>query len=356
LSIFADVLERFAAQAGSPRVSAVDARVRSPFSVAVRGRHGVGRGSVARALAASGVRVSPEHARADLQVLVLAEALKPEDRSVLDTDVPTVVVLNKADLSGRVTGGPLESSARVASGIGAAVGRPVVPMIAPLATADLDDEMVSALRVLATTPADMTSTDAFVATEHLLPAPVRHRLLARLDRFGIAHAVLAVAGGADAATVAERLRGLSQIDRVIECVGRAEPEAAYRRVCAAVDELQTLAVETRDEQLASFLSGDEVVVAVMAAAVDVVVASGVRVDAADDPGAHVRRALRWRRYADGPLDALHRRCAGDIARGSLRLLGRAERRGMSVGRAERRGMSVGRAERRGMLLGRAERR
>lgn len=324
MSIFADVLERFAAQTNNPRLSAVDARLRSPFAVAVRGRCGVGRGAVARALAASGTRLCTESGRADLQVVVLAEALKPEDRMLLDTEVPTVVVLNKADLSGRPVGGPLESSARVAAGISATMGRPVVPMIAPLATAALDDEMVAALRVLATTPADMTSADAFVAAEHPLPARVRHRLLVRLDRFGVAHAVLAVAGGADPTAVAERLRGLSQIDRVIEGISRVEPEAGYRRVCAALGELHSLAVETRDEKLASFLATDEVVVAVMAAAVDVMAASGLRVDPADDADGHLRRAVRWRRYADGPLDALHRRCAGDIARGSLRLLRRVE--------------------------------
>lgn len=336
LSIFADVLEQFAAQADSPRLNAVDARLRSPSVVAVQGRDGVGCRAVVRALAASGVRVGAEGGRTDLQVVVLAEALKPEDRTLLNSDVPTVVVLNKADLSGRVAAGPLESSAQIAAGISATVGRPVVPMIAPLATVELDDEMVAALRVLATTPADMTSADAFVTAEHPLPARVRHRLLARLDRFGVAHAVLAIAVGSDAAAVAERLRGLSQIDRVLERITCAEAEVHYRRVRAALDELQTLAVETRDDALASFLASDDVVVAVMAAAVDVMTTSGVRVDAADDADAHVRRAVRWRRYADGPLDALHRRCAGDIARGSLRLLARAERRGRLLGRAERR--------------------
>ncbi|PRC55522.1 hypothetical protein C6A85_43265, partial [Mycobacterium sp. ITM-2017-0098] len=81
-----------------------------------------------------------------------------------------------------MSGGPLASAARTAAGIAATLGRPVVPMIAHLATVELDDEMVAALRVLATTPADMTSADAFVASEHPLPAGVRHRLVARLDR------------------------------------------------------------------------------------------------------------------------------------------------------------------------------
>ena len=33
-----------------------------------------------------------------------------------------------------------------------------------------------------------------------------------------------------------------------------------------------------------------------------------------------RRAVRWRRYGGGPVNALHRRCSADIVRGSLRLL------------------------------------
>ncbi|PRC47044.1 hypothetical protein C6A85_86985, partial [Mycobacterium sp. ITM-2017-0098] len=137
MSIFADVVEQFAAQTSNSRLGAVAARMRSPSAVAVRGRCGVGRDAVAGALAASGVPVVT--AGADLQVVVLAEVLKPEDRTLLATDVPTVVVLNKADLSGRVSGGPLASAARTAAGIAATLGRPVVPMIAHLATVELDD-------------------------------------------------------------------------------------------------------------------------------------------------------------------------------------------------------------------------
>jgi hypothetical protein len=55
-----------------------------------------------------------------------------------------------------------------------------------------------------------------------------------------------------------------------------------------------------------------------------VVEAGVAVDRGDDAAAHLRRAVRWRRYSRGPVDALHRSCGADIARGSLRLLGRAQ--------------------------------
>jgi hypothetical protein len=57
----------------------------------------------------------------------------------------------------------------------------------------------------------------------------------------------------------------------------------------------------------------------MAAAVDVLEAAGLIVDPANDPVAHRRRAVRWRRYSRGPVSAVHRACGTDIVRGSLRL-------------------------------------
>lgn len=321
MPIFTDVLGEFVAQTHDPRLSAIDGRLRAPRSVAVRGRPGVGRAAVVRALSASGVRVVAEGARADAHVVVVAEVLKPEDQRMLRADVPTVVVLNKADLSG--PGSPIASAARVAADIAATVGRPTVPTIAPLACVELDDQVVAALGTLAGTPADMTSVDAFVGAQHPVPAEVRQRMLVRLDRFGLAHAVLAVAGGAAPAEVVRTLRDLSGIDRVVAALDGCGPEVTYRRVCAARDELCRVAVASRDDGLASFLATDEVVVAVMAAAVDAAEVSGWRVDPGDDAATHLNRAVQWRRYADGPLGALHRRCASDISRGSLRLLGRA---------------------------------
>jgi len=90
---------------------------------------------------------------------------------------------------------------------------------------------------------------------------------------------------------------------------------------SVITELRALAIQSGDQPLTEFLSTDETVLAVMAAAVDVVEAEGARVDTAADPAAHLRRAVYWRRYGRGPVNALHRSCADDIARGSLRLLG-----------------------------------
>jgi hypothetical protein len=142
-----------------------------------------------------------------------------------------------------------------------------------------------------------------------------------LDRFGIARAVLALSEGADHSAVVTALRQASQVDRVVERIEAAGAPVRYRRVRSAIAELRCVAMQADDEALGRFLSTDDAVLGVMAAAVDVVEAAGVHVDRGDDAAAHLRRAVHWRRYSRGPVSALHRSCGADIARGSLRLLG-----------------------------------
>jgi hypothetical protein len=321
--IFVDALTQFAEQSSIPRLTPLIARIAAPLRLAVVGRAGVGRGTVAAALTVSGATVIADPSVADVHVVVVAESLKPEDRARLAAaDRPTVTVLNKADLTGLGDGGPLMRAHRRAAAFRAVTGVPTVPMVAVLAIADLDHELLSALRVLVTEPADLASTDAFMGTGHSLRPEVRRRLLATLDRFGIARAVLALDEGADDATVSAMLRRASQVDRVIEHIEAAGAPVRYRRIRSVIAELRSLAVQSCDERLATFLSTDETVLATMAAAVDVVEAAGVMVDRGDDACAHLRRAVQWRRYSRGPVDALHRSCGADIARGSLRLLGR----------------------------------
>jgi hypothetical protein len=318
--IFVDALMRFAEQSHDPRLTSIVGRIVAPLRVAVVGRDRVGRTTVAAALASSGVAVTADEA-ADVHVVVIAESLKPEDRALLAAGRPVVTVLNKADLSGLGRGGPLPRAYRRAAEFRALTGAPTVPMVALLATADVDGELMSALRVLVTEPADLTSTDAFVHGRHSLPPELRQRLLSALDRFGIARAVLALAEGADDAAVFAALRHASQVDRAIEHIDAAGAAVRYRRLQSALRELRSLAVQSDD--IADFLASDEAVLAVMAAAVDVVEQAGVNVDRGDDAAAHLRRAMHWRRYSRGPVDALHRNCGADIARGSLRLLERA---------------------------------
>ena len=320
--IFVDALTRFAEQSCNPALTPVIRRVSAPLRVAVLGRDGVGRGTVACALASAGVAVEPDDATADLHVVVVAETLKPEDHAMLRSDRPALVVLNKADLTGFGAEGPLTLAHRRAADYRALTGVPTVPMVALLATAELDGELTWALHALVSQPADLTSTDAFVQGPHPLPRDVRLRLLDALDRFGIAHSVVAIGEGTPAAALPALLRGLSQVDRVVAHIAAAAASVRYRRVTAALAELRSLAMRSGDDRLSEFLAADETVLTVMAAAVEVVEAAGVRVETGDDAASHLRRAVRWRRYSRGPVDALHRSCGADISRGSLRLLGR----------------------------------
>nr|WP_239591523.1 hypothetical protein [Mycolicibacterium tusciae] len=319
-------MTRFAEQSRNPRLRPIIRRAGAPVRVAVRGRNGVGRTTVAAALADAGVAVTADGAAADITVLVIAETLKPEDRlTVSRSQQPTVVILNKADLAGFGIGGPLAAAQRQAEALSSisSLGTPTVPMAGLLAVAELDDELMAALRVLVDAPADLTSTDAFVQSEHALSGEVRRRLLAALDRFGIAHAVLAVENGADATDVSAMLHRLSRVEDVVAQVDALGAPVRYRRVRAAIGELNALAVQSGDAELAELLRADDTVLAVMGAAVEVVEAEGMHVDRGDGPAAHRRRAAYWRRYGSGPVNALHRSCSADICRGSLRLYGRS---------------------------------
>lgn len=315
----AEVVAVMATGGPDPGVAAVERLLRAPVSVAVRGRPGVGVRSVASSL---GVRVAAPGEAADVDVLVVAEVPTDEDRACV-TD-STVVVMNKADLGGAAAGGPLRAAQTAAAGFEAMLRSPVVPMVALLAAVRIVDDDLAALRKLVATPADVSSVDAFASSPHPLPAEVRRDLIDRLDRFGLAHAIIAVSAGADAEEITGRLRALSGTDAVRAAIGRAAAAVRYRRCGTAVHRLRMLAAERNDERLAAHLDGDDVALAVMTAAVEVVEASGVTVDRADDVGAHTRRALRFHHLSRGPLDALHRSCAADIARGSLRLLERCD--------------------------------
>jgi hypothetical protein len=192
--------------------------------------------------------------------------------------------------------------------------------VALLADVSLDGDALGALRTLAGHPADLRSPDAFLDAAHPLPRDVRLRLLRILDRHGIAHSVRALRDGADPRDLPALLRELSGIDRVLGRVDALAAPVRYRRVRAALTELRGLAAA--DARVADFLAGDDAVLALMTAAVDVVQAAGLTVDAGDDAVAHLRRAARWRGYSRGPVSPLHRACGADISRGSLRLFER----------------------------------
>ena len=320
--IFTNELTQFAERTGDSRITALIDVVVDPLRVAVRGRAGVGRGTVAAALDRAGITVVDDVTTADVDVVVVAETLKPEDRAMLGVR-PTLGVLNKADLAGFGAGGPIAVADRRAAEYQALTGVPTVPMVGLLAAATLDDELIDALHLITVEPADLTSTDGFLSADHRLPRAVRARLLDTLDLFGIAHGVLALRRGAEAAALPAVLRRLSQVDRVMAQLAAIGAEVRYRRVRTALVQLRTLAAHGRPA-LSEFLAGDNAAIAVMAAAVDVVQAAGLTVDHDDQPSAHLHRALDWHRYSRGPVNDLHRSCGADICRGSLRLLRRAQ--------------------------------
>jgi len=290
MEAFAEVLRRFADESADARLAPIVAGLDAPIRVAVSGRAGVGRGAVARGLAH---RWHVVDTAAEVVVVVIAEALKPEDEAVVAQcradQVPSLLVRNKADLDG--PGG---------------VRTPGVPCAALLADVTLDEDMVSGLRRLAAGSADLSSLDA------------GGRLLEALDVSGIGHCVRALECGVEPVGLPALLRAASGFDAVLRELDSACAPVRYRRVRAAVRTLRALALH--DDAVAAFLAGDDAALAVMTAAVGVLEAARLTVDTGDSAQAHLRRAVRWRAYSRGPVSALHRACATDVCRGSLRLL------------------------------------
>jgi hypothetical protein len=318
--IFLDELERFATEAAASRCTAIANRLAAPLRVAVSGRRGVGRNTVAHALARAGdsrgtitVTTSPE---ADVEVYVLAEVVKPEDRAaIMAAGRPVLTVLNKADLiattrPGRHPDGPTGAARTRCAQLSARTGLPIEPLVGLLAVAALDDlvddTIWAALQVLASPRGEWP-----VAVE------LRRRLLDTLDVFGVEQALAAVRRGATRDQARAALRRLSCIDDVVDKIQSVGAQVRYKRVLDAAAELQTLAVT--DRRVGEFLSRDDTVVARMAAAVDVVKAAGINVDHCDSAAAYLHRAVGWQRYSRGPVAGLHRACGADIVRGSLRL-------------------------------------
>jgi hypothetical protein len=283
---------------------------------------------VEAALRRRGVAVSPFGADGDsidVCVLVIAETVKAEDFAVArSVGRPVLIVLTKADLAGAGSGGPIAVARRRAAAVGRRTGVPVVPMVGLLAAlegaGDLEDDLVAALGRFVTEPPNLTGVDAFVDDPHPVDRDVRIRLLARLDRFGIAHAVLALADGCDPGRLPAHLSHVGNLDEVVSALDAVAAPVRYRRVRGVIAELHALAAQFDDDRLSDLLADDVTAMATMTAAVEVVEAAGLSVDRGDTAPAHLDRALRWRRYGRGPVNALHRHCSADIVRGSLRLL------------------------------------
>jgi hypothetical protein len=282
--------------------------------VAVAGRRGVGRRTVAHALTLAGglsgtIVVTPS-SDADLDVYVLAEVAKPEDLNALSmARRPVLAVLNKADLiattaSGCHPNGPTIAARARCAQLSVHAGTPIEPLVGILALEDLvDDAVWAGLQTL--------------AGAHPVDANVRRLLIGALDEFGLGQATIAIRRGATSADVGALLRSLSGIDEIVGKIEALGAQVRYQRVLDAVAELEKLAVT--DRRIGAFLSHDDTVVARMMDAVDVVEAIGIEVDRRDTAEAHLRRAVHWQRYRHGPVAGAHRACGADIVRGSLRL-------------------------------------
>jgi len=232
-------------------------------------------------------------------------------------------VLTKADLAGAGPAGPIALARERATAVHRHTGIPAVPVVGLLAAlhspGDLEHDLLAALGRFVTEPPNLGSVDAFVDDPHAVARDVRARLLARLDRFGIAHAVLALRDGCDPGRLPSHLAEVGNVDEVMAALDAVAAPVRYRRMRAAIAELRALAGRLDDDDLSELLAADVTAMAMMTAAVDVVTAAGSSVDRGDTAAAHLDRARRWRSYGRGPVNALHRQCSADIVRGSLRL-------------------------------------
>lgn len=358
--LFIDELTRFAAEAADQRVQAIVAGAGAPLRVVIRGRRGVGCGTVARALGRAGIalglKVAPAPGiadvpgGADVQIYLIAEVVKPEDRQAVQASQaaaqrPTLVVLNKADLTGFSTReGPIAAARSRCAHFSALLDTPVEPMVGLLALTALggsddhpdkdDEELWTALRTLADHAGGAAafraisegSYDGFVAACLPVATGVRLRLLDALDLFGIALGIAAFRAAAcrTPAQLHALLRRVSGVDVVVDKIAAVAAEVRYRRVLDAVAALEAMAVT--DQRISEFLSRHDTVVARMAAAVDFAEAAGMQVGSDDSPAAYLSRAARWQRYCHAnslrPAGDVQRACGMDIARGSLRLWSR----------------------------------
>jgi hypothetical protein len=300
----------------------------SPLRVAVCGRPFVGTSTVAAALTAAG-RFDITDIKPDLTVRVVAETVKPEDqRAIAGMTGQVLILLTKADTCGLGPGGPVQTARRRSAELSALAGAPAEPVVGLLALAALDNSVLDAgllhaVKVLVSEPADLRTAETFVTAPHSLTRADRHRLLDRLDLFGIAHAVVLLRHEPDASPqdVRDALRRVSGIDEVLARIEVLGAESRYRRLQTVVAELEVAAID--DAAVAELLASDEVLEARMTAAMRVMRAAGTgaEVRTGGNAGEHLARARHWRRYGAGPVSTIHRACAADIARGSLRMWG-----------------------------------
>lgn len=223
----------------SPAFGTLDAAARryvQPLSVAVVGRRGVGRDTMARALcerfgvaAFVAERGSGVFAGADLRVHVLAGAPRRADHDMFAASPRerTVVVLGKADT---LAADAADGLVRVAS---ESLGRPVVAVSQLSACATVSDDEFEFLRTLAADGEAMPSMSGhFLAPARPRPQ-MRADLIRRLDAAGIGRALTLLAvddpSAATAAALTRYLRATSGFDALRDAIETCMPTVAAHR-------------------------------------------------------------------------------------------------------------------------------
>lgn len=187
-------LTALTADGARPALAPIIATLRTPPRVALTGRPGAGRRTLAAALGGTGVRCADDTAGADAVLLVVTETVTPEDRPIYtDTTRPLRIVLNKADALD-------DPTARAA----AITGRTGVPTVA-----------VSALHGtgLAALSAEIDAATAPTRYRRLRAALTRLRALAATDTrlAELLAGDTAVWAAADAAADVLRAAGLDPV-------------------------------------------------------------------------------------------------------------------------------------------------
>ena len=231
----------------SPAFATLDAAARryvQPLSVAVVGRRGVGRDTMARALSERfGVaafvaeRGSGVLAGADLRVHVLAGAPRRADHEMLAASPRerTVVVLGKADtLPSDAVSGASDAVARLVRAASESLGRPVVAVSQLSACATVSDGEFAFLRRLVADGEVMPSMSGhFLAPARPAQLQMRADLLRRLDAAGVARALSLVVAddpaAAGASTLTGSLRATSGFDALREAFAACMPAVVAHR-------------------------------------------------------------------------------------------------------------------------------
>jgi hypothetical protein len=223
-----------------------------PLRVAVTGRFGTGRDTVARALRQT-FDISPigpgdDTEDADAWLYVVSGWPRPDDIAAITALDPhrSLVVLGKSDSLGSWPAAR-DRGAECAGWL----GRPVVPLMPLLAVPDLRQDDIDFLAAMATAgdqvpPMQAEFLDAGGPHQRLQ----RLALLRRLDAYGVACALALLSGqelGAD--QLAELLHQRSGLDALAAPLTEFACQAEQPRITRVVDELEIIAAQgiLRDE-------------------------------------------------------------------------------------------------------------